>query len=137
MFEAIHTERTSASPAAIWGLWADPARWPEWNDQLESGAIEGDLRAGAPVTVKFKRGGKMRFEVTHLELGRELRAEAKLPGSRYGHEHRVEPAGDGAQITHRVYVSGATSWLFAQLFSRRKLRELAEGFAEHERGLLE
>lgn len=137
MFEAAHTERSSAPPDPVWALWANPDRWPEWNDQLESGGLDGELAVGAGVTVKFKRGGKMRFTVTELEPGRLFVDEAKLPGCRLGHEHRVEPAGAGCEITHRLYLKGPTCGLFSRLFGRKRMRESVVRFVERERQLAE
>ena len=91
MFEAVHTERISADAEAIWELWADPQRWPDWNEQVEGVELDGELRVGAEVSVKFKRGGKVKFEVTELEPLRLFVDEAKFPGARLGHEHRMKP----------------------------------------------
>ncbi len=132
MFEASHTASTGSPPEAIWALWENPARWPEWNDQLESGELDGDLAVGAGATVKFKRGGKMRFTVVELDPGGLFTDEAKLPGCRFGHEHRVEPAGTGSKITHRLYLEGPTSGAFSRLFGRNRMRESVGGFVAKE-----
>lgn len=137
MFEATHTERSSASPAAVWALWTDATRWPEWNDQLESGELEGDLAVGTGATVKFKRGGKMKFTVVAHEHESLFVDEAKLPGCRFGHEHRVEPTGAGSEITHRLYLQGFTSGLFSRLFGRKRMAESVVGFVARERALVE
>ena len=137
MFEASHSERSSAAPAAVWALWADASRWPEWNEQLESAELEGEPAVGAEATVKFKRGGRMRFTVTALEPERLFVDEAKLPGCRFGHEHRVEPAGSGSEITHRLYLTGPTSGLFSRLFGRKRMEQSVVGFVERERELAE
>jgi len=137
VFEAAHSERSSATPAAVWALWADASRWPEWNDQLESGELEGELAVGTGATVKFKRGGKMRFTVIAVEPERLFLNEARLPGCRLGHEHRVEPAGAGCEITHRLYLEGATSGLFSRLLGRKRMEKSVVDFIERERELAE
>jgi hypothetical protein len=137
VFEAVHTEGSSAAPAAVWALWADASRWPEWNEQLESGELDGEPAVGAGATVKFKRGGRMRFTVVAVEPERLFIDEAKLPGCRFGHEHRVEPASAGCEITHRLYLRGPTSGFFSRLFGRRRMRQSVVGFIERERALAE
>lgn len=137
MFEATHTERTPASPAEVWALWADPARWPEWNEQLESAELTGPLEPGSEATVKYRRGGRMVFNVVAVERERLLVNEARLPLARFGHEHRVKPAGSGSEITHRLYLRGLASGLFSVLFGRRRLRKRVVGFVERERELVE
>ena len=135
MFEASHSDTIGAPPEAVWALWADASRWPEWNDQLESGELHGDLAVGIEATVKFKRGGKMVFKVVELEPGRLFVDEAKLPGCRFGHEHRVEPSGGGSEITHRLYLKGPTSGAFSRLFGRKRMRESVVAFVEREQKL--
>jgi hypothetical protein len=137
VFEASHSERTSAPPAAVWALWADASRWPDWNEQLDSGELDGALEPGVGATVKFKRGGKMRFTVVTVEPERLFVDEAKLPGCRFGHEHRVEPAGSGSEITHRLYLKGPTSGLFSRLFGRKRMGENVTRFIARERELVE
>ena len=137
MFEAVHSERSSAAPATVWALWASASRWPEWNEQLESGELHGELAVGTEASVKFKRGGRMRFTVRAVEPERLFIDEAKLPGCRFGHEHRIEPAGAGSEITHRLYLKGPTAGLFSRLFGRKRMQQSVVGFIERERALAE
>jgi Polyketide cyclase / dehydrase and lipid transport len=137
VFEAVHSERSSATPAAVWALWADASRWPDWNEQLESGELDGELAVGTGATVKFKRGGKMKFTVLAVEPERLFLDEARLPGCRFGHEHRIEPAGSGCEITHRLYLEGPSSGLFSRLFGRKRMEKSVVGFVERERELTE
>ena len=137
MFEAVHSERSSAAPTAVWALWASASRWPEWNEQLESSELHGELAVGTEASVKFKRGGRMRFTVRAVEPERLFIDEAKLPGCRFGHEHRLEPAGAGCEITHRLYLKGSTSGLFSRLFGRKRMQQSVVSFVERERELAE
>lgn len=137
IFEAVHSERTRASADAVWELWRDPERWPEWNSQLESGELEGSFAVGEKVRVKFRRGGKMQFEIIALEPQRLFVDEARFPGARYGHEHRLEPNGDGCEISHRLYVKGFTSGLWALMLGRKRMRESVALFAAAEREIVE
>ncbi|MDQ3728151.1 MAG: SRPBCC family protein [Actinomycetota bacterium] len=132
MFEASHTGTAKVPPDAVWELWADPTRWPDWNDQLASGELHGELEVGTEATVKFKRGGKMAFKVVELEPGRLFTDEAKLPGCRFGHEHRVTPTANGSEITHRLYLEGPTSGAFARLLGRGRMRDSVAGFVKRE-----
>jgi Polyketide cyclase / dehydrase and lipid transport len=137
VFEAVHSERSSATPAAVWALWADASRWPEWNDQLESAELDGEPTVGTGATIKYKRGGRMKLTVTAAEPERLFTCEATLPGGRFGHEHRVEPAGAGSQITHRLYLDGPTSGIFSRLFGRKRMERNVVSFIERERELAE
>lgn len=138
MFEAAHSERTSADAAAIWALWSDPSRWPDWNEQIERAEVDGEgLRVGVTVRVKFKRGGTVKFEVLALEPERLLVDEARFPGARLGHEHRLAPGTRGCEIAHRLYVEGPLSGFWSLMLGRKRMRESVARFAERERQLTE
>ena len=137
MFEASHTDRCSAEAPAVWALWADPDRWPDWNEQIERAEIDGELRSGAEARVKFRRGGTVKFEVLELEPERLLVDEARFPGARLGHEHRLNAIASGCEITHRIYVSGPLSGFWALMLGRKRMRESVARFVERERQLTE
>jgi len=137
MFEATHSERSTAELAAIWELWADPARWPDWNEQLERVEFDGELRVGAEVRLKLRRGGTVRFAVSELEPERVFADEARFPGARLGHEHRLAPGKSSVEITHRVYLEGPLSGFWALMMGRKRLRESVVRFVERERELTE
>ena len=137
MFEASHSERSSASPAAVWALWSDPARWPDWHPQIESAELEGEFAVGGTARVKLRRGGRMQLEIVALEPERLVVDETRMPGARLGHERRLEPTGDGVEITHRLYVAGPLWPLFALLLGRKRMRERVVSFVENERKLAE
>jgi hypothetical protein len=137
VFEAAHSERSTADAAAVWALWADPARWPDWNEQIERVELDGELALGAEPRVKFRRGGTVRFEVMELEPERLLVDEARFPGARLGHEHRLAPGRSSVEISHRLYVSGPLSGLWALLLGRKRMRESVVRFVERERELAE
>jgi carbon monoxide dehydrogenase subunit G len=137
IWEASHTERSSATPEAVWALWSDPDRWPEWHPQIESGELEGEFAVGGKARVKLRRGGRMQLEILALEPQRLVIDETRMPGARLGHEHRLEPVGSGVEITHRLYVSGPLSGLFSLMLGRNRMRGLVVTFIERERELLE
>lgn len=63
--------------------------------------------------------------------------EARLPGARMGHEHRVEPAArGGARVTNRLYIEGPLARVYGALMGRR-MRRGVQRFVVHERRLAE
>jgi Polyketide cyclase / dehydrase and lipid transport len=137
VFEATHSERSTADAADIWALWADPERWPDWNEQIERAEVEVELELGAEVRIKFRRGGTVRFEVTELEPERLLIDEARFPGARLGHEHRLAPGKSSVEITHRIYLEGPLSGFWSLMMGRKRLRESVIRFIEREKELTE
>lgn len=137
MFEAVHSERIRAEAADVWALWADPEKWPEWNQQIERADVDGALGVGAAVRVKFRRGGTMGFEVVALEPERLLGYEARFPGARLGHEHGLGPGRSSVEVGHRIYVTGPLSGFWALMLGRKRMRESVQRMAERERELIE
>ena len=137
MFEASHSERSTADAAAIWALWADPERWADWNEQIVHAELDGELRLGAEARIRFKRGGTVKFEVTALEPERLFVDEARFPGARLGHEQRLSPTTRGSEIIHRLYVTGPLSGFWALMLGRTRMREQVVHFTERERQLTE
>jgi hypothetical protein len=125
VFEAVHSDRVRAEAADVWALWADPRRWSDWNEQIER------------VEVKFRRGGTVKFEVVKLEPQRLFVDEARFPGARLGHEHRLDPGQASVEITHRLYIDGPLSGFWASMLGRKRMRESVERFVERERELTE
>ena len=137
MFEATHSDRADADPAAIWALWADPGRWPDWNEQIDHTEVDGPLEVGAEVRIKYRRGGTGRFNVTELEPERLFVDETRFPGARLGHEHRLAPGKSSVEITHRIYLEGPMSAFWSLMMGRKRLRESVVRFIERERELTE
>ena len=137
MFEATHSERSSADPADLWALWSDPARWPDWNEQIERVEVEGELGVGSEVRVKFRRGGTVRFSVIELEPERRFVDEARFPGARLGHEHLLAAGSSSVEISHRIYLTGPLSGFWALMMGRKRIRGSVVRFVERERELAE
>jgi uncharacterized protein YndB with AHSA1/START domain len=132
-FEAESSARVNAPPSAIWALWTDPARWPEWNEGVRGAALDGELEAGAVMRVRMRRGGTVRYAVIALERERALVLEVRFPGARQVHEHRVETAHQGSEVTHRIRVTGALSPLWSLMLGRGRMRDRVAACAESER----
>jgi len=135
MFEAVHSERINVAPEAIWELWSNVDRWPDWNEQIERVDVEGALRLGATVKTKLRRGGTVRNLVTELEPGTALTYEARFPGARAGLEHRLRPGKRSVEVTHRRYVAGPLAGVWASMIGRKRIRESVERFVQREREL--
>jgi hypothetical protein len=132
VFEATHSARSGTPASAIWARWAKPARWPEWDARYADAELlsDGELREGSEIRVKMRKGGSTRHQVVALEPGTRLVTEYALPGARVGHEHLVEARGPGSEVTHRLYVDGALSGLWAVMLGRKRLRETVQTFTD-------
>jgi uncharacterized membrane protein len=137
VFEAVHSERIEASAEAIWGLWEDTDRWPDWNEQIEGVKVDGEegLQLGAKVKTKMRRGGTVRNVVTEYEPGAVLVYEATFPGARSGLEHRLREGKRSVEVTHRRYVEGPLASFWALMIGRKRMTEAVERFIRREREL--
>src|SRR5919106_1296833 len=136
MWEASHAVRSIAEPSAVWALWSDPGRWSQWNDQIAQAELNGSFEVGTVARIKFKRGGTIHFTITKIEPERVFTDEARLPGARMGHEHRIDPTGEGIEIRNRLYITGPLARLYALLIGR-SMRRSVPRFVERERELAE
>lgn len=132
MFEATHSSRSASPASAVWARWAKPERWPDWDARYQDAELitEGGLREGSEVRVKMRKGGSTRQRVLALEPGRRLVTEYALPGARVGHDHLVESRGPGSEVTHRLYVDGPLSGLWALMLGRKRLTETVQTFTD-------
>ena len=133
MFETQQSESTQTPASAIWARWINPKRWSDWDPRISSASAEEDLAVGTQIRVKLRKGGTVRQHVVALEPDHRLVTEYALPGARVGHEHIVEQRGSGAEVTHRLYVEGPLSGLWAMMLGRKKMRDAAEAFTDAER----
>jgi uncharacterized protein YndB with AHSA1/START domain len=132
VFEAVASERIAAPAEAVWALWADPGRWPEWDRQVQRAEVDDELRQGAEVKTKMRGGGTVRHTVTELEPGLSLAYEARFPGARSGHQLRLKPGRRSVEVTHRRYVDGPLAGFWSLMLGRKKMREAVEGYLERE-----
>ena len=152
MFEAAHSQRIRAPAGDVWALWADPERWPDWDERIDSVEAEGELRAGAELWIKLlihelrsamtlritlRRGGRVRYEVIELELERALAIQAAFPGARLRQEHRLSAGRESVEVAHRIRIDGPASSFWALMMSRKRLGEAVARMAVREAELLE
>jgi uncharacterized protein YndB with AHSA1/START domain len=132
LFEAAHTSRASVPASAVWARWAKPERWPEWDARYQTAEVisDGEFGEGSEVKVKLRKGGSTRQVIAELEPGRRLVTEYALPGARVGHEHIVEARGPGSEVTHRIYVDGPLSGIWALMLGRKRLTETVQTFTD-------
>jgi len=133
VFETQESDSTQTPASAIWARWINPNRWSDWDPRVASATAETDLEVGTQVRVKLRKGGTVRQHVVALEPGRLLVTEYALPGARVGHEHIVEQRGTGAEVTHRLYVAGPMSGLWALMLGRKKMQLAAGAFTDAKR----
>jgi hypothetical protein len=90
MWEYEHQVETSASPAALWRLWADVPGWASWNAGVASAGIDGPFAPGTAFTMVPPEGEPIRMTLTEVTT-----------------VHRLEPAGgDRTRVVYRTEITG-------------------------------
>ena len=87
MWTSEHGIETTAAPEAIWRLWSDVPRWPEWNADLERSELSGPFAAGSVITMTPHGQEPIELRIADLQINL-LRSSAA--------GELVEPAGVGA-----------------------------------------
>lgn len=100
-----------ATPAEVWAVLADTARYPEWNPFIR--ALSGPLVAGQRIRAMIQPIGQraMSFRplVLRAEPGRELRWRGRfLHRAIFQGEHvfRLEPEAGQTLLVHEEYFAG-------------------------------
>jgi hypothetical protein len=107
MYTFEHAVETTASPDAIWALYADIAAWLNWDHGLEAATLDGPFTAGTTGRITPHGMGTLPFTITWAEPGRGFADETPAMGHvlRFIHEIEALPGG-GARVTHRVEIEG-------------------------------
>jgi hypothetical protein len=110
-----HSEISSASPAAIWALYADVENWPAWDPALEWVKWPGPFVAGGSGTMKPRGAPVSKFIMTHCEPNKQFTDVSPMPLARIVFDHVLEVVPEGTKVTHSATAHGPLGWLFALL----------------------
>ncbi len=118
-----------AGPDAVWKLWTDVARWPEWDVSKEVARLDGPFEPGASGWAKQRGNLGGSFTITAVEPGRRWVTECPLPLGKVIFEHLLEPAAQGrVRVVKRAEVHGGLGsllWLLAPRMRRDTVASLA------------
>src|SRR6266487_2429854 len=107
MWTTEHSTETTAAPEAIWRVWSDVERWPDWNADLERAELSGPFAAGSTITM-YQRGG----DTIELRIAEASEPEGFVDQADLGEVvvrtiHRLKPLEGGrARVIYRMEISG-------------------------------
>jgi uncharacterized protein YndB with AHSA1/START domain len=102
-----HSVETSASAHAVWELWADVARWPEWNAGVERIELRGPFAVGSTILMTPPDE-----EAVELRIAEAVEPELFIDEADGGDfvvrtTHRVEAiSNERSRITYRMEITG-------------------------------
>ncbi len=124
-----------AELAAVWKVWTDVARWPEWDVSKEIARLDGPFQPGACGWAKQRGNLGGSFIITAVDDGRRWVTECPLPLGKVVFDHVLEPVAEGrVRVVKRVEVQGGF-WPLLRLFAPKMRRDIAESLAALERRL--
>ena len=110
MWEYEYRLETSAAPEALWRHWADMASWPQWNDGIETIAVDGPFAVGTVFTMTPPGDEPIRMRLTEIKQGESFTDEMDAGDFVVRTEHRLEPAGaEQTRIVYRTEITGAAA----------------------------
>jgi len=124
-----------AEPDAVWKVWTDVARWPEWDVSKEIARLDGPFQPGVCGWAKQRGNLGGSFTITAVEAGRRWVTECPVPLGKVVFDHVLEPVAEGrVRVVKRVGVQGGSAPLI-RLFVPRMRREITESLAALQRRL--
>ena len=98
---------STAAPEAIWALWADVARWPEWNADLERAALSGPFAAGSTITMTSPGQEPIELRIAEAVAPEMFVDEASLGDVVVRTTHRIERLDrDRVRIVYKMEITG-------------------------------
>ena len=118
-----------AEPAAVWKVWTDVGRWPEWDVSKEIARLDGPFEPGVSGWAKQRGNLGGTFTITAVDDERRWVSECPLPLGKVVFDHVLEPvAGGRVRVIKRVEVQGGFGPL-VRLFAPKMRRDIAESLA--------
>jgi uncharacterized protein YndB with AHSA1/START domain len=112
------TLTTTASKAAVYALWSDPASWSRWDPQIVSVTLAGPVRVGTRGKLRGTGGPESSFTITAVEPGVRFTYVVSAPLARIEFT-RSFADGDATRFTHRVRFSGAGGGALSGILGKR------------------
>jgi hypothetical protein len=122
-----------AEPEAVWKVWTDVGRWPEWDVSKEIARLDGPFEPGVSGWAKQRGSLGGPFTITVVEAGRRWVTECPMPLGKVTFDHVLEPvAGGQVRLVKRVEVQGGLGSLL-RLYAPRMRRDITQSLAALER----
>lgn len=107
MWKYEHGIETTATPGAIWALWADVENWGTWNADIEKIELRGTFAAGALITMTPAGQDPVELLVAEAVEGEMFVDEARFAGLVLRTTHRIDPLGaDRSRVVYRMEITG-------------------------------
>jgi uncharacterized protein YndB with AHSA1/START domain len=128
MWSVEHTTHSSASPEAVWDVWADVAEWPRWNPTIKEVSLDAPFAEGTTGSLKPAKGPRSKLVLREVRPAAGFVVASELPGARMRIEHEVAEAPEGgSHVTERAVLAGPLSRIWSLLLGRGLRGDMAAG----------
>ncbi|MCB1623319.1 MAG: SRPBCC family protein [Pseudomonadales bacterium] len=98
---------TSATPAQVWELFADVARWKDWNAGIESIHIHGPFKAGTAFTMQPPGQDAINSTLLEVKPNESFTDETVVDETRVLVSHKLVPLASGmTKIIYSTEITG-------------------------------
>ena len=123
----------AAEPDAVWKVWTDVARWPEWDVSKEMARLDGPFEPGVSGWAKQRGNLGGAFTITQVDAGRRWVTECPMPLGKVVFDHSLEPLDGGrVRVVKRVEVHGGSGPLL-RMFAPKMRRDINQSLCALER----
>jgi uncharacterized protein YndB with AHSA1/START domain len=101
------TIETSAPPTRVWELFADIARWKDWNAGIETIEIHGPFEAGTTFTMQPPGQDALTSTLVEVKPNERFSDETVVDATRVVVSHTLVPlASGGTKIVYTTKITG-------------------------------
>lgn len=126
--ERIHI---AVPPAVIDQIWSEVDQWHLWDPDTKQASLDGPFAVGTKGRITPRKGRGVAMIVTERTAGRSFKVEGYIPLFRMHFEHTVLPVAGGSEVAHRVWFTGALSFLLGPVVGK----QVREGLPQTMRSL--
>jgi hypothetical protein len=126
-FESSVTINTPA--AHVFTIYADVARWSQWDPDVKEASLNGNFVSGAHGVVVPHGGPKSKIHFTRVTPNQGFVAECKLPLCVMRFENHLRDAAGRTEATHRVTFEGLLAPIFGRLIGSGMKKTLPKALA--------
>jgi uncharacterized protein YndB with AHSA1/START domain len=107
MWSTQASSTSSATPEAIFALYADFPNWKRWDTHLIATTLQGAFEAGSVGTLQpVGAPAPMPFTLLAVTPNQGFTDSTQLPGASVVFTHTLEPTSEGTRITHHCEITG-------------------------------
>ncbi|MET4097290.1 polyketide cyclase [Arthrobacter sp. UYCu712] len=107
MWEYENSIETSATPEAIWRLWADVENWGAWNAEIEKIEISGPFAAGTQIAMTPPGDDPILLLIAEAVEDKLFVDEARFNGLQLRTTHRIDRIDqDRIRVVYRLEITG-------------------------------